>query len=147
MGYADSIRTPTATMENVASLIEGLIGAWTDYTPTVTGFSVNPPANMYRYKLDGQGGCWVAVRQNTAGTSNATTFTISAPVVARTVTNAIWAVHLWGAVDNGVAINTGIAYISSGSSTIQLNKDSIGTAWTNSGNKRADFMLYYEVAP
>lgn len=144
MAYSDPIRTKAATMEGVATLIDGLYNynEWTDWTPTLGGFSANPTSTSYRYRLD-NGGCWVAVRQAVTGTSNATTFTISAPTVAATVTNGYWGAVCWQAYDNGAIITDVAAIIPSGSSTITISRQS-GAAWTGSGGKMCSFVLFYE---
>jgi hypothetical protein len=79
------------------------------------------------------------------GTSNATTFTASAPVAAANITNAVWGTILSVAVDNGTLQTTpGRMTIAAGGTTITLRKDTANGAWTNSGNKRAVGLLIYE---
>lgn len=118
---------------------------WLTWSPTLAGFSANPTASSYRYKIDGDQ-CTVCVRQNTNGTSNATNFTISAPIVAATVTDGNWGTTLVSIIDNGAAVSQAArAYILTASSTITLDKDLNSGAWTNVNGKRASFTLTYEI--
>lgn len=115
------------------------------WVPTVGGFSVAPTNTSYYYQRIGQLViCYF--RQATPGASNATSFTITAPVAAKTITNMVWTCQLISAQDNSVNINTGIATISSGSSTINLYKDHSGAGWTAANNKGANGTLIYEAA-
>ncbi len=56
-------------------------GVWIAYSPTFSGFSADPTAVSARYFLEGKR-CTVTIRA-TAGTSNATTFTMTLPFAAR----------------------------------------------------------------
>lgn len=118
-----------------------------NYSPTITGFSANPTNTVYDFFIRGS---WltVSIRQSTGGTSNAATFTITAPVVAATVTNGQWQVAIPFVDDNSATLTTpGRAYISTASSTITLGKTSAAdNTWTTSGTKRANFQLTYRIA-
>lgn len=116
-----------------------------NYTPTYTGFSVDPTSVASRFRITGRE-LYLYIAQTTNGTSNATGFTMSAPVVAATVTNAVWA-GWTQAQDNGSFIATpAVVQLSSGSSTISVYKDASGAAWTASGGKRVlDLNLIYEI--
>lgn len=119
------------------------VGTW---VPTFTGFSSDPASGLYRYVLRGPV-CTMFIRQPNSGTSNATTFTITLPFTARTITNMAW--YAGGRVmDNGVIpANPGMAVIDSAGTTAALFTDFAGTAWTNSGNKRIiGLQMSYEVA-
>lgn len=108
------------------------------YAPTITGFSANPTSTAYRYqiKLDR---LRVDLNQGVNGTSNATTFTVTAPMAHATLTNAFSAVACYAPVDNGT-LQTAPAFASlnSASSTINVYKNADGgtTAWTNVNGKR-----------
>ncbi len=116
-----------------------------NYAPIISGFAVNPTQASYRFTLTGHK-CEVAWRQGVAGTSNATDFSISAPIPALTATNMYWGNCCWGATDNGgVLTSPSSCSIQNGTSTINLFKDLAGGLWTNANDKRADGSIIYEV--
>ena len=115
---------------------------WFNWAPTLVGFSADPTNAVYRFRASGRM-CFVEARQGTAGTSNATNFTISLPIVAITIANVGW----WGNpgfyVDNGVTKTGGAVGISSGNTVASCYTADLGT-WTASGNKRIAFLIGYE---
>jgi hypothetical protein len=119
---------------------------YSTWTPTFTGFSADPASPICRYVLVGKM-CTAFVRLPNTGTSNATTFTVSAPFTAATVANMLWGTTWWTAVDNGVTLTVpGRLWIASAGTAFLLYKDTTGAAWTNSGTKSANFTLTYEIA-
>ena len=121
-------------------------GAWTDWTPTVTGFSVEPTGVTYRYKKIGRT-VHLAIRQLANGTSNATSFTISLPYTATTITDMLWCGS--ALVSNGgVTLTTpGLLAISSGATVLDVYKDFAAGTWTASGGKRLGIgHITYEAA-
>jgi len=108
---------------------------WFNWAPTITGFSADPASGIYKWRAYGQTiKCFV--RQPNSGTSNATTFTISAPVTAATVTNMQWGV-VAPVTDNSVNLTTpGIIRIVSAGTVFDVLKDTAFAAFTNSGSKR-----------
>lgn len=113
------------------------------YTPTFTGFSVDP-SGFYQFSITG-GMCYVSVRLNTSGTSNATTFTVSLPVTAAGKTSTAQRFPI-AVTDNGSGqAAPGQAIISQGDTTVSLFKDWTGTAWTASGAKAASFSIWYPI--
>lgn len=118
-----------------------------NYTPTFGGFSANPASPIAHFRVDG-GMVSVDVRLAATGTSNATSFTVSAPFTAKTVTNMNWGVTLWQAEDNGSQISVAArAVLPSASSTISLDTNMAGGLWTASGQKRGSFInLRYPIA-
>lgn len=119
--------------------------AWFNWTPALTGFSADPTNAVYRFCMIG-GTVFLKVRQGTAGTSNATTFTVGLPITASSITND----GQWGTpgfyVDNGVTKTGGAVGISAVANTIaNCYTDDLGV-WTGSGSKRIAFMLAYEAA-
>lgn len=119
---------------------------WFTWTPTLTGFSSNPGSSVYRYRITGRT-CTVNINQNSDGTSNATTLTISAPVAARTLTSAVWYVTCLGR-DNSTSLATpAVGGIISAGTSFSFSKDSASATWTASGGKRISaFQLSYEFA-
>lgn len=152
MAYADTIRTTTFTASDIATLIEGVFGssgplaASSSWSPSYTGFSVNPTNVAARYWQIGKL-VFAMVRMANTGTSNATTFTVSAPVTAVTLSNAYWGAYCWDATDNGSAVTgTTAVNITSGASTFTLTKGASSTGWTNANGKAANFCIWYEAA-
>jgi hypothetical protein len=118
-------------------------GSW---TPTFTGFSVDP-VGSYRYIRVGKL-CTLFVRMTTGGTTNATAITLSLPMQAAAVgTGWAWMNPLAVTVDNGVTQTTpGRAQIVTGGSVATLFKDTALGAWTNGGVMSVTFQLTYEIA-
>lgn len=129
-----------------AFIVQDCSTPWIDYAPAFTGFTVNPTNAVYRYQIDSSGcKCTVLVQQNTPGTSGATTFTISAPVVAATVTNATWRAFCSGH-DNGAALTTpGSVNIASATGVFIIYKDASGAGFTATNAKSASFIITYEI--
>lgn len=110
---------------------------WFNYSPTLTGFSSNPTNTVNQFKIEGNT-CVVSIRQATSGTSNATTFTITLPVTAKTITNQVW-IYPAQVVDNG-AVAMGDGYINSAGTVVNIEKN--WGAFTASGNKSNPSGLY-----
>ena len=117
---------------------------WQAWTPTFTGFTATVPTNVVaRYFLIGKV-CYAHVFMGTAGTSNANTFTVSAPFQGAAYTQ--YGTMPFG-VDNGTGgAYLGIAVINSSATVFSLAKGTSYTGWTTSGSKRAYFFITYEVA-
>lgn len=110
-----------------------------NYSPTFTGFSADPTGTVAQFSIHGYD-VIVYIRQPNNGTSNATSFTISAPVQAKTLTNAVWGTS-GPFVDNSAASATpGRFQISSGTSTINLFTSMTSAVWTASNGKRCVWM-------
>lgn len=116
------------------------------YTPTLTGFSADPTSSVYRFSMDGSL-VTLYVRQSANGTSNATSFSISLPVTAKTITNMVWFSAALDATDNGTNLTTPARMqISSAGTTCAVLKDAAGAAWTAANGKRASGTITYEAA-
>ena len=115
---------------------------WTPFTAACCGFSTVPTV-IARYTIIGKT-VICRMRTTTYGTSNATTFTLTLPVAARTTTNDTskgW-VHFR---NNGADSTTpGLIETASGSTTATLYTTWDGQAWTNVNGKGADFVFEYE---
>lgn len=111
------------------------------YSPTPTGFSANPTF-VAGFTLIGRR-CFVDIRTSSAGTSNATSFTISLPITAKTVSNMFWVGRGYG-VDNGAYQHNVLAEIGSAGTTMSLSRND-GNVWTNSGNKSATLHISYDI--
>lgn len=111
-------------------------GAWKAYTATIVGFASLDDSTI-RYTQIGK---TIIMYLSIAGTSNATNFTISAPVAAKAYTTAI----VW-ITDNTSTVRSGL--MSLAGSTITVYSDPSGTPWTNSGTKRLRQVIFtYEAA-
>jgi hypothetical protein len=114
---------------------------WTTWVPTLNGWSTNPPTNVYRYTQVGKS-VTLAIRQATAGTSNAATKTLSLPVTPATVANMIWHTPCM-VVDNNVNMQGG-AYISSAGTAVGFGlgygtANIVGGGFTTSGQHRITY--------
>jgi hypothetical protein len=116
--------------------------AWTVWTPSYTGFSVPPASATARYKLIGKT-CVCIYTRSTAGTSNATTFTLTLPVAA---SGSVPQYGVLAATEDGSAfVAAGTIGTRQNSTTADLYTQGFG-AWTASGLKDADFSFTYETA-
>ena len=130
-----------------SKLTIGTFTAWTAWTPGYSGaqFAANPVPAVARYMQIGKIVTLVYVDQLTPGTSNGTSFTMTGVPVAPVY--AIW-FPLSLAINNSVRINTGVATIGAGGTTITCYTDHITPAlWNGGGTKGAGgFQVSYEVA-
>jgi hypothetical protein len=118
---------------------------WISYSPSVSGFSVNPANGMYRYILYGNQ-CTVAFNTGTPGTSNANNYSIDAPIVAATVTNGVWFNALAVTINNGAHAADGYAFVNSAGSFIGFGLAGNVTGWTAANGKAAYGEITYEIA-
>jgi len=115
---------------------------WFAWAPTHTGFSVDPTPGYARFRISGHS-CTFGYDAGAGGTSNATSYGITLPVVAITRTNARWRTALGVTYDNSAFVAAGDAEITSASSTVAFTA-SAHAAWTNSGTKAATIVMTYE---
>ena len=114
------------------------------WLPTYTGFSANPTHTcryrIHRRRMD------VLMSGTAAGTSNATTFTITLPFTPLSLTGSVsWHIPAM-AVDNGAIVAAwGKIRIQDATATAGLFTNAATGAWTNSGTKYADFEGWYEI--
>ena len=115
-----------------------------NYSPTFTGFSSNPSNTVSRFSIIGNK-CFLSHAEGIAGTSDSTGFTITLPITAATISNQIWH-NSADATDNSTHLTTPArVQISSAGTTAVIYKDFSGANWTNSGNKKAEFQIVYEI--
>lgn len=116
------------------------------YNPTWTGFASNPSNASIRFSI--QGNVVSLAANSTPGTSNDTSFQMSLPVTAATITNMQWGAVPWFIEDaSSTQTNAGQAVIVSGGTTVILAKTLAGAggSWTNTGLKGANFTIIYEI--
>lgn len=119
-------------------------GVWQDWTPTFGGFSVAPTFTA-RYCLVGKV-LFMNLWCSAAGTSNATTFTVSLPGSYVCKTGIDQHGPIVSVVNNGTNSTTAGRYVAnSGQTLVNLFRDTSGTSWTNTGGKRASFAIFIEI--
>lgn len=119
---------------------------WLVWTPTHVGFASAPTTGgggAIRYQLRNRN-LQINYSPQTAGSSNATDYTITGPFVAKNISGYYQYFPLGWTYDNGASAATGTAYATANSNVITLTKSALG-AWTGSGNKLANFSLFMEV--
>lgn len=117
-----------------------------NWSPSFTGFSANPSGGIYNFVINGDT-CTASWWMPNAGTSNATGFTITAPVTATTIANMIWFNRMGYNEDSGAVSTTVYDYfrINSAGTTIDHYKNNSSTGYTNSGNKRSGGSITYRI--
>jgi hypothetical protein len=116
---------------------------WMDWSPGQLGFSVLPTVGVARYTI-ARGSCRHYLRDATAGTSNATTFTYELPITAKVVTNTLWSA-MAGVVDNGASLaGAGRVVISTGGTQGTVQSTLTGLGWTAASGKRINSMHIME---
>lgn len=148
----NSVVTANIADANVTAPKMNNSGTWNSswatasWSPTITGFSSSPANGIYMYTQTGKI-VDLFITQPTNGTSNATTFTLTLPVTARTIAAAQW-VGYGQIVDNGsVPTTPGLITITSAGTTLSVFKDFSGASFTSSGGKRlAGGFIRYEAA-
>lgn len=121
------------------------IGAWVDWTPTVTGWAAGYTVDVARYKLIGKT-CFFTV--DISGTSNSTAVNIVMPFTSYSGADS----PVWGGTNAYVQNNGTVAtvasrwYIGENSATLIAYTDMSSGAWTASGAKRIRVMGFYETA-
>lgn len=117
---------------------------WFNFAPTHGGFSADP-TGAYRFSVVGRL-CTYVVRNSANGTSNATSYTITAPFTAAAIANCNWGAACMFVVDGGTTQTAPArATIDQNSNVVTITKNMAGNAWTNSGGKRANFTLQFEI--
>lgn len=140
-----SITNPfTITKTTVTEMYVGststsnIAGAWTTWTPTFTGFSVNPTISAARYIKIGKL-CTIYLKAYNGSTSNATSMTITLPFAAANTDTQAMPVMV---VDVG-SFFTGIIQTTANSATASVFNANF-TNFTNSGNKGVYAIFTYE---
>lgn len=129
---------PTDTWISFVENPEGF-PQWFNWAATPLGFSATPTAD-YRWMVVNNT-IHINYDESANGTSNATTFTATAPTAP--LYNV--AVPLGLTVDNGTTqTSPGKVAINAGSTTMTFRKDMATGAWTNPGGKRAVAHFFYE---
>lgn len=139
-GYTWTV--PTFTNENLINQ-PILVTRWLSWTPVHTGFSTAPTGGATRYQLN-----YKTMQINyspvTVGASNATGYTITAPFIAKNISNYYQYFSTGWTYDNSANVANGIAYATPNSNVITVTKSALGT-WTGSNNKIANFTLLVEI--
>lgn len=132
-----------AVQTSVGSIVTGQTadGQWQPWNPTYGGFSAAPTAT-HRWMSVGKT-VYVVNDVTGAGTSNATSFTLTMPIkVVSSAAPQIIAVARIS--DNGTTATTPGRVEPSSGVTVNVVKDFASTAWTNANGKFAEFNGSYE---
>lgn len=114
-------------------------GTW---VPTWTGFSADPTSVVATYIIVGKM-CTITINC-AAGTSNATTKTVTAPFTSANI-STFWRAAVV-ASNSGTNLTTpAMARMAQNTNTITLFKDYANGAWTNTGGCLIDFTLTYQL--
>jgi len=141
--YAMAAATITDTAISYQENPQGDPG-WFNWAPSPTGFSAVPTFTIYRWTTQANM-ITLNYDEGANGTSNATTFTASAPIALEGTANLAIAVCLGTTVDNSVLQTTpGRVTMAAGSATMTFRKDTATGAWTSSGGKRAIVTVTYQ---
>lgn len=137
--YAMAAATITDTFISYIENPEGF-PHWFNWDANPQGFSAVPTDEFYRWNTNGTALTFIYC-DGTNGTSNATTFTATAPVAPV----GTYATPLGTTVDNTVLKTTpGRITLAAGSTTITFRSDMANAAWTASGGKRAIGIAVYQ---
>lgn len=123
--------------------------SYTNYTPTYTGFSVNPIINTgdARWKMISKNTCHVIIWATTQGTSNATTMTVTLPFTAAWSGGSGFGLQqsVMGVQNNGTNVNGSVRTRVSGSNILDCYNGVVGTAFTSSGSKGVFLNFIYQI--
>ena len=110
---------------------------WFNYVPAFTGFSTDP-TGTFRFKMR-ENNVTLIVFMSSTGTSNATSFTMTAPIAAAftMVSNTS------RSRDNGTYQTASGLVLFSAGSTIAIFRTLSAVGWTASGGKSASFEIDY----
>jgi hypothetical protein len=145
-GGSDYTLANAAITDNYYSKAENPQGFpdWFNWTPAFTGFASAPAGGVYRFRIDGRQ-CVCVIRQPSAGISNATTYTMSAPVRSAGIAGMTWGACA-PVTDNGARQSVpGQIEIGADSQIVHVGRNAALEPWTASGGKRLIFAtLTYE---
>lgn len=116
-------------------------GVWQDWIPDETGFSAKPGTNQSKWMMVGKT-VFIRYRTLTNGTSNATSFTVKAPIKNHTQQYSSTNYLIYD--NSSLLSDLGYLFISSSSVTITLYKSqNIASFWTAAGQKGCLFEISY----
>lgn len=142
-GSSEDLNTTQAGVNDFVTG-ESADGLWQPWNPGYGGFSANPTGGTRRWTQIGRKISLNFIRSS-VGTSNSTSFTITAPAKALNAGSSGITQEI---VDNGASLTTtGMFYTAAGSVTVTLYKDAAAGTWTNISTKHASFIGEYEVGP
>jgi len=118
----------------------GTYTAWAAWTPTWTGFSVDPTATARCCQIGKVG--FVELACSIGGTSNATTITITLPFTAKSNGQRLCSQTF---NNGGLLPDPAQIVLAGGSATVDIYKDATRAVWTASGGKYVNFAFSYEI--
>lgn len=121
---------------------ESADGIWQDYgTPVFTGFSADPTNLLVRWTMHGNN----VIYQYTyaaVGTSNATTYTMTAPIKAKDQYQEGVGSYVY---DNGVTLTSeSLVNTQAGTNILDIYSDASGAGWTAANDKASTVKIVYE---
>lgn len=135
--------SPTAMAYSYASLPQGWPETFS-WTPTITGFSAAPTNQNNRWRADGRI-MTLFIDHRTAGTSNATTYTVSLPVAAATITSMQWRGLCGRAFNNGARTGPPAEWIiDSAGTVVTFNVGNGFDAWAAANGKSVSGIITYQ---
>jgi hypothetical protein len=128
------VGNPTAGTFRFSHVRPNAFPDWFAYVPTFVGFTAGIPTYTAKFSINGRL-CTFYIQMSADGTSNATNFTVTAPVA-----NAGAAMTLFGgrAVDNGSVVTSPPFITLAASSTITCYPTFSAGNWTNANGKRIE---------
>jgi hypothetical protein len=113
---------------------------WFNYTPVLAGFSIDPTGIEGGFFIIGDV-CTIRIYMSGSGTSNATTFTVTAPLPA---ISGKYHSSLGPTIDNSAYTTNGTVWTQTGSAILLLYTATASGDWTASGGKLAYFQFFYK---
>jgi hypothetical protein len=118
---------------------------WFNYDATYTGFSSDPTSVASKFCIIGRQVTYYHHEGGT-GTSNNTSFTVSLPVTAQSITARLLKYAGQGG-DASVQLSIpSMVEVANGASVVNCYKDFSGAGWTASGGKNIRFTVIYDIA-
>lgn len=115
-------------------------GAWQTWIPTHTGFSADPSGGIYKYRYVGDE-IEIEIVEPNDGTSNASTFTMTLPVTAATITDMEWVGFANSRNNSSYINNTSLGVIASAGTIITFwISPNRSTAWGTTNGKRCAYL-------
>lgn len=116
---------------------------WFNHTVVHGGFS-GEPTDVCRFRIDGNIVHFKYEVPTTAGTSDATTYTVSVPITSLAGDRSFRAMITRVYDNSNLATAPGMALLEEADSVVSLYKTVADGVWTNANSKMAEFELFYE---
>lgn len=139
------VGNPSAFAWSVVEQPDGWGSGWFNYTATITGFSADPTTNVHSWQAIGRTINFL-ISHGVAGTSNATSYTVTLPVACATQTGLAYGGSNISAADSGSTLTVASRWqILSAGTVLTFYKDTANGTWTATGGKRAAANGFYRI--